>query len=369
MNDAIETKDILIAYIRAFLHGERITIPITKDVIALARRHQVQNILYAATKMPALQPEFDASMAQSMAQEYAMDELMAYFEAHQLYLMPLKGICTKRRYSDSMLRTMRDLDILCKAEQTKGVQFAMQELGYGNYMEGRKHDFYSLPPYVLVEAHRDVVDGQSQYFAYYQDIWARCKPKEGCQYVYEMSLEDEYIFHLVHLVGHFKERGIGLRFLADVYIYESMDMDRRYVAAELEKLGLTGFYRNIRSLVLSWFGTDEERTAVEPTPLLQQLGDYILSGGNAGSRQNSADLKAGRGKLRSFLRSCFPGYASMRSMFPWLKPWLLPYGWVLRAVRALKYRRDHVKSVWNTSMSGNAKAGKQLLEFYKACGL
>jgi hypothetical protein len=369
MNDAIETKDILIAYIRAFLHGESITIPITKDVIALAKRHQVQNILYRETKVPALQMEFNVSVARSMAQEYAMDELMEYFEAHQLYVMPLKGICTKRRYSDPMLRTMGDLDIRCKAEQAKGVQLAMQDLGYENHVEGRKHDSYSMPPYVRVEVHRDLVDGESQYFDYYQNIWGRCKPKMGCQYVYEMSIEDEYIFNLVHLVGHFKESGIGLRFLIDVYIYESMEMDWRYIAVELDQLGLTNFYQNIRSLVLYWLGTDEERNGVELTPIIQQLGKYIISGSNTGSIQNCANLKAGRGKLSSLFHSCFPGYASMKSMFPWLKPLLLPYGWILRAVRALKYRRNHVKSVWNTSMGGNAGAGKRLLQFYKSCGL
>jgi hypothetical protein len=214
-----------------------------------------------------------------------------------------------------------------------------------------------------------MVDGESQYFDYYQNIWERCKPKAGHQYVYEMTLEDEYIFNLVHLAGHFKESGIGLRFLTDIYVYERMEMDWHYIAAELDKLELTKFYQNIRSLAFCWFGTDEERNSVESTPILQQLGDYIISGINLGNKQNSANLKAGRGKLRSFLHSCFPGYASMKSMFPWLKPVLLPYGWFLRAVRALKYRRNHVKTVWNTSMGGNVEAGKKLLQFYKSCGL
>lgn len=80
-----------------------------------------------------------------------------------------------------------------------------------------------------------------------------------------------------------------------------------YVANELEKLDLMKFYNNIRNLVLYWFGTDEERDGIAFTTVLQELGDYILSDAIFGSRQNLANLKAGKGKMGSFLRACFPG--------------------------------------------------------------
>lgn len=102
----------------------------------------------------------------------------------------------------------------------------MRTLGYENHVEGRKHDHYSMPPYVSLEVYRDLVDGDNEFYNYYRNIWIRCKPKSGFQYVYEMSLEDEYIFNFVHLVEHFKNGGIGLRFLVDVYVYECLDIDR-----------------------------------------------------------------------------------------------------------------------------------------------
>jgi hypothetical protein len=369
MNDAIKKADTLIAYICAVLHGENISLTITTEMITFAQKHKVQNFLYTESKEPNLKKRFSVSVAQVMAQEYATDELTCYFEKHGLYVMPVKGICTKKRYTNPVFRTMWDIDILCKLDQAKEVHLAMRSLGYKNHVEGRKHDSYFMPPYVSIEVHRDLVDGENVFFDYYRDIWKRCKPRSGCQYIYEMSLEDEYIFNLVHLVGHFRAGGIVLRFLIDVYVYECLDMDRDYIAAELENLDLTIFYHNIRSLALYWFGTEEQKKSIQFTSTMQELGEYILSVGLYGSGQNLANLKAAQGKMRSFLRSCFPGYDSMKSMFPWLNPLLLPYAWGLRAVRAMRYRRENIKTIWNSSMSGDVESGKKLLSFYESCGL
>lgn len=369
MPDNMKTKDALIQYIRAALHNKSISVPADADVITLAQKHQVLLLLYMATQSPDLQNQFNLSVAQSVNQEYSMDELIQYFEQHGLYMIPVKGICTKKRYSDSVLRMMGDIDILCKPNQTKAIHLAMRSLGYENNVEGRKHDSYSRPPYVFVEIHRDLVDGDNEFYSYYRDIWKRCKPRTGYHCIYEMSLEDEYIFNFVHLTIHFKSGGIGLRFLVDIYVYENLNIDRDYLEKELDKLDLLIFYRNIRSLALYWFGTDEEKAHVVFTNTLQELGDYIFSGGLFGSRRNHVNLNAGQGKIASFFRTCFPGYASMRSMFPWLRPVLLPYAWVLRAVRVIRYRSGNVRAVLESSMSGDAKSGKKLMKFYESCGL
>lgn len=59
-----------------------------------------------------------------------------------------------------------------------------------------------------------------------------------------------------------------MRFLVDVYIYEHQKINRGYIAGQLEKLDLTDFYGNIRSLALHWFGTDEEQRDIVFTPIL-----------------------------------------------------------------------------------------------------
>jgi hypothetical protein len=369
MENMVKAEDELVAYIRAYFRGESIKMPIDSDVIELAYKHQVQNFIYMAMPESQLQNQDLLSIATLISQNYAIDELTNYFEEHGLYVMPIKGICTRKRYSDPTLRLMGDIDILCKPEQTKDVNAAMESLGYGNHVEGRKHDSYTMPPYLLVEVHRDMVDGDNVFYNYYKDVWNRCNPQRGYKYVYEMSLEDEYIFNLVHLAFHFKEGGIGLRFFVDVYVYESLDMDWQYVSGELEKLGLAEFYHNISGLALYWFGTSEERKEVEFTDVMGELEAFVWSGGLFGSVENIANAKAGVGRVISLIHSCFPGYASMKSMFPWLKPLLLPYAWLLRAIRAMRHRKGNIRNIWNYSMKGNVREGKRLVKFYKDCGL
>ena len=58
-----------------------------------------------------------------------------------------------------------------------------------------------------------------------------------------MSLEDEYIYNLIHLVEHFQNGGVGIRFVMDVYIYNRIEtIDWEYIEAELAKLGLWEFF-------------------------------------------------------------------------------------------------------------------------------
>jgi hypothetical protein len=52
-------------------------------------------------------------------------------------------------------------------------------------------------------------------------------------------------------------------------------------------------------------------------------------------------------------------------MFPWLKPLLLPYAWLLRAIRAKKYRKGNIKLMWDYSMKGNVREGKSLVKFIR----
>ncbi len=174
---------------------------------------------------------------------------------------------------------------------------------------------------------------------------------------------------MVHLTVHFKEGGIGLLFLTDVYMYEHLPLNRVYLETEFRKLGIFAFYKNIKALAFHWFGDSEEQASVSWTPTLAKLEVYILSCGVYGNAINAENLNAGKGKFTTLMKHCFPNYASMKTMFPWLKPILLPYGWILRGVRAAKYRKSHIEWAFISSVRGDKKQGEQLCKFYHDCGL
>ena len=303
--------------------------------------------------------------ARSANQLDAVAEMQEAMEQKGVYNLAVKGSVTKLRYENELLRTMGDIDMLYKVEQHHVFKTLMFSLGYGDFQEGRKNDTYSRPPFITVEAHRELVSSESDYADYYRDIWQMAWPKDGMRYTYEMRAEDELVFNIVHLAEHFKEGGAGVRFIIDVYVYSRIAMDNEYVEQELTKLGLNEFYHHVLDLANCWFADGES------SELTERLAGFIMDGGVFGDQENAAALAVEEGRVKHFFKVCFPDYDSMKSMFPWLegKGVLLPYAWGLRGVRALRHRKGNVRIHMNAIKTGDTEKGKALRQFYAECGL
>ena len=348
-----------------------------RNLLKLAKAHGILQYvaLYADSLPEAKQPDekiqeylFSIMMqetARSANQLDAVAEMQDAMEHNGVYNLAVKGSVTKQRYENEILRTMGDIDLLYKPDQHHMFKVLLEELGYGDYQEGRKNDTYSRKPFITVEAHRELVEAGSDYAEYYKDIWHMAQPKDGKQYTYEMRVEDELVFNIVHLAEHFKEGGAGIRFIIDVYVYSRLDKDREYVKRELRKLGLNEFYYNILSLANYWFADGDS------SELTEKLAAFILSGGVFGDKENSAALAVEEGRAKHLLKVCFPDYKSMKSMFPWLegKGVLLPYAWSLRGVRAIRHRKGNVNLHLTQVRTGDTEKGKALRQFYTECGL
>lgn len=311
---------------------------------------------------------FSALVQETARSTHQLEELRLMQTALQnkgIYSLALKGSVTKLRYSNEVLRTMGDIDILYKVDQHKEFKKVMFELGYGDYKEGRKNDVYHKPPFIIVEAHREMLETGSEYYGYYSDIWEKAHPKKGLLYTYEMSVEDEFIFNIVHLAEHFKEGGAGIRFIIDTYVYSQLEMDTEYLEKELEKLGLLEFYKNILNLADYWFAD------AQSCPLTDRLAQFILSGGVFGSDDNRAALAVEKGRAKLLFGAVFPSYDSMKTMFPWLKgkKILLPVAWGLRGYKAVFHRKHNVHSQLTDVCKGDKEKGKALRELLDECGL
>ena len=185
-----------------------------------------------------------------------------------------------------------------------------------------------------------------------------------------MTIEDEYIYNIAHLIQHFKLGGIGIRFIMDVYVYNRLcEIDHQYIDRELEKLGIKAFVDNLVLLADGWFGG--KHFPEEKKSTLNRLSKYIINGGTFGSNENASALQTSNGKLRYIINFCFPSYESMVSLYPWLegKRYLLPFSWIHRGVKALIFRRRHVGSVKNVVKNADNNRSKQLKKFYSDCGL
>ncbi len=302
-----------------------------------------------------------------MNQLSAVDEMQKAFEENGIYNLVVKGAKTKTRYHDEVLRSMGDIDILYKSHQHKEFyNLMMNSLNYEDFQEGRKNDTYTKNKFIVVEAHRQLVSTESEYIDYLETVWDRAVLCDNCKYTFEMTLEDEFIYNIIHLVEHFKHGGVGIRFIMDIWVYNQIEMNREYLKDELDKLGLYDFYLTISQLADYWFGNGEGNE------LLEKLGEFIFSSGIFGNHENSSALAVeDGGKLKTLIKICFPSYKEMASMFLWLKkyPFLLPIAWAIRAFRSLTKRKGNVKVQLNTIKDGDTQKGKEIKSFYKECGL
>lgn len=304
----------------------------------------------------------------SVNQMSAVDEMTNCFEENGIYNLIVKGTKTKMRYPDEVLRSMGDIDILYKTEQHKQVyELMMNELHYDTYEEGRKNDTYTKNKYIMVEAHRQLVSTESEYIDYLESVWDRAVPCKDKTYTYEMIIEDEFIYNIIHLVEHFKQGGVGIRFIMDIWVYNNIPMNHDYLKNELEKLNLYDFYITISQLAEYWFGNGKS------TDLLEKLGEFICSSGIFGNRENVSAMIVNEsgGKLMTFIKSCFPNYKAMVSLYPWLEkcPILLPIAWIIRIFRGLTKKKATVRVQLKNIKDGDTQKGKELREFYKECGL
>lgn len=302
-------------------------------------------------------------------------DILDEFEKRGIYCIPLKGIRTKTMYPASELRTMGDLDILYKPEQTKEMKMTMESMGYRCDGEAAKHDHYQKGS-IIVEMHKTLLSAQSDAFQYFLGIWERAVPVNGKQFVYEMTLEDHYLFTLYHLIEHFVRGGIGIRMVLDIFvILEQPDLDREYVERELEKLGIAKFERKLRCLAYLWFGEKQERMGEERKEELEELADYIVNGGIFGNQENDRQNNMLMHKSRAaYLCSVvFPSYQTMRTVFPWLKtPVFLPIAWVVRVKNVWMKRRGNVRIQMERAKAWEKKDDRESemrKRFFERCGL
>lgn len=280
-------------------------------------------------------------------QSAEIEKLLEAFEANEIYCIPLKGIVTKKLYPSFELRTMGDLDILYRMEQTDTLQKVMKSMGYHSNSEAAKHDHYSKDG-MVVEMHKELLPVGSSGYGLFKGIWTRAIPMQGKTYCYEMTIEDHYLYTLCHLMEHFIRGGIGIRMVLDIYILSHREeLDRKQVEKILKELGALEFEQNIRVLGEQWFSSKVSTSVPSDLSVktLDDLAEYVVNGGIFGSQENDNTNSAimYQSKGRYLLHTIFPSYQIMKTVFPWLKsPLMLPAAWAKRWWNVWTKRRQNV---------------------------
>ena len=272
-------------------------------------------------------------------------------EQEKIRYAPLKGIIIKELYPSIGLRQMSDFDILFDSKYSQKVRDIMLELGFSCESFGKhNHDVYFKQPVSNFEMHTGLFSEMInvEIFYYYKDIKERLIKDEDNNFGYHFRNEDLYIYLTAHEYKHFSESGTGLRSVLDTFVFwqkYGSQLDKEYISAETEKLGISDFEQQNRLLALHLFG-DGELTEQD-----REMLEYVIYSGTYGTLQNSIEnsvKKNGggkKGKRIYIINKLFLPLNIVKEVYPFYykHKLLLPVLFFYRIGKALTIKRSITK--------------------------
>ena len=303
----------------------------------------------------------DAQIMQAMAKAQRKNALLdadraallARLEQENIWYMPLKGSVLKDYYPQYGMRQMADNDILIDAGRARDVKAIMESLGFTTERFGKgNHDVYHKPPVSNFEIHTALFGPSfdEKICQYYQDVKRRLAKDEENRCGWHFAPEDFYIYITAHEYKHFSRSGTGLRSFLDVYVFWQKygeEMNLPYIEAETEKLGISDFEKQSRSLAMQLF-SGGVLTAAD-----QKTLEYVFSSGTYGTFTHRVENKVKklgggtRGKIRYVFRLVILPMESVKTAYPFVYQHkiLLPALFLYRLVKGLFFRLPRVKAV------------------------
>ncbi|MDR0890031.1 MAG: nucleotidyltransferase family protein [Oscillospiraceae bacterium] len=372
-----QEQNVIALLRRAIGQEAQLDAPDYVQILQIAKRHGVSNMLYYAAKslpidaqmLQALKKITYAAAARENIQSRELQALLIAFARENVSALPLKGSCIKHLYPSADMRYMSDTDLLIRPEQARAVRSCMEALGYRvEKFDAGSTDLYTSAHAMHYELHRCVADeGHSEETVrFLSSLLDIAQPGESAL---ALSPEAHYAYILCHMIKHFIYGGTGMRSVLDVYICrEKWKMDAAKREALLQKLGIASFEENVYNLALTWFaeGQADER--------LQEMGDYILHSGVFGTEPARVEdrLLMQKGSRKTYLlRRLFPNPSVMRREYPILKklPVFLPFFWIWRVIAAGLLRRKKISAELRAVEQAQEEALQKRSAFYARCGL
>lgn len=249
--------------------------------------------------------------------------LESFCEAEEIWYLPLKGVLLQKEYPGLGLREMADNDILFDANFQEAIRDWFVAHGYEvkEYRQAN-HDSYHKPPVLNFEMHTALFETSDypEWADYFQKAVARLQPMEGTRWGRRFTPEDFYLYMLAHMYKHFVIGGTGIRSLLDVYLFlraHSKELNQEYLHCELERLNLTMFERQTRTLAEKLFSGNVPLDSSEAETVA-----YHLASGTYGSVHHRmenqlnqlmgpAQAVNGNTKIRYSFHRLFPDRAFM----------------------------------------------------------
>ncbi len=353
----------IITLVRNAILGEKKSVPEgfnLSDAIIVAQKHQITNMLYYGALQAQIAEDISlkqlfalacVALSKSEQQLLEIENIFTVFNKQGIEYMTLKGVDFKFIYPRPDMRYMVDADILIKPSQYHTIKDILIKMGFKEKAES-DHEFIWYMPSLVLELHKRLIPSyNSDFYQYFGDGWRLAQPSLEQPNRYKMSPEDTFIYLFTHFSKHYRDAGIGIRHMTDIWIYrqKNSDLNEDYLANEFKKLHLWDFYKNVNATLEVWFGEGK------PTNITDFITNVIFNSGSYGTHKAHIASEAVRFKKisgtikgvrkRKIIKVLFPAKANMINRYPILKiaPILLPLFWIVRGIETLIFSFDKVK--------------------------
>ena len=201
-----------------------------------------------------------------------IENILKAFDKYKIKNLPLKGYFMKREYPRSDFRSISDFDILFDKKQIDVVKKVFDWLGYEYLNCDELQYHFQKKPYVYIEMHASLSRECDFYHDYIKNQLDNSYKRSDYEYSYNMSIEDYYVFMLLHNSTHFRMGGMGIRMTLDTYLFYKNhrdEFDYDYLSSRLKLFKLEQFDVRVREIAFNWF------SGVTPKMTFDDLEIYI----------------------------------------------------------------------------------------------
>ena len=311
------------------------------EVIAIARKHQIQPILYYQCKsIPIIEKELKLEYFMCLNRFIQIKE--AQYQIQKIIgdkkCLFFKGMSVANLYPHPPLRSMGDIDVLVDANNLDNVD---QLLISNHYLSTQKNkdEWTYTGNQICVEVHTSLMHHDQKNYRYFENPWAHVDGEER-------DWEYWFLYLLSHLRAHLVAGGVGIRQFYDLaVVIKRNNLDYQRISAETKKMGIDLFADRVYALLSKWFGIDLPITNIDDL-FVEKATDEIITNGIFGNNQDH-DIKMGIARtvansdgnyqvarLYYYCSKLFPSYEVLCEYdycsFLKGRKYLLPFAWLYR---------------------------------------
>lgn len=221
--------NILITILKSAVSGE--SVPDAPDnidwekLVELSKKQQVYSVICPVLnteKLPSdqaqeLQLYNKNELLRIIAMKNELECIEKELESRQVKYMLLKGSVLRNYYPQSKMRQMSDIDILFDEAKRDDVAEIMKNRGFFVTNNSDNSDDYFKAPFIHLNFTAICFLMALIFCPDLGNVWEKAFADSSKKFLYNMDLNDMYIYNICHMYKHFVKSCCGIRFLIDNY--------------------------------------------------------------------------------------------------------------------------------------------------------